>query len=277
MIELGRKQFLTVLREKEIGVYLGETESDAGVLLPRKEVPEGTQVGDTLEVFIYKDSEDRLIATTLPVPFEVGEVACLPVSQVTDIGAFLDWGLVKELFLPFKEQRGKLRPGMQIPVLLYVDKSQRLCATMYIYKHLQKNPPYQKNDRVTGIVYEIKPELGAFLAVDRRYYGMIPKQELYESYRPGDEVSARVLKVRPDGKLDLSARRKAHAQMNEDAEKVWQAILEYDGELPFTDKTDPEIIKRELSLSKNAFKRAVGRLLKEGRIEIWDQAIVRKR
>lgn len=277
MIELGKKQLLRVLREKEMGVYLGEAETDAGVLLPRKEVPKGTVVGSEIEVFIYKDSEDRLIATTLPVPLEVGEVACLPVSQVTEIGAFLDWGLVKELFLPFKEQKGKLRPGMQVPVLLYVDKSQRLCATMHIYRHLQKNPPYQKDDRVTGMVYEVKPELGAFLAVDRRYYGMIPRQEMYESYRPGDEISARVLKVRADGKLDLSARRKAHAQMNEDAEKVWHAILEYDGELPFTDKTDPEIIKRELSLSKNAFKRAVGHLLKEGRIEIWEQSIVRKR
>ena len=184
---------------------------------------------------------------------------------------------MKELFLPFKEQKGKLRPGMQVPVLLYIDKSNRLCATMHIYRHLQSHAPYEKNDRVTGMVYEVKPELGVFIAVDRRYYGMIPAQEVYETYRPGDEVTARVLKIRNDGKLDLSARRKAHAQMNEDAEKVWQAILEYDGELPFTDKTDPAIIKRELSLSKNAFKRAVGHLLKQGRIELWDQSIVRKK
>ncbi len=277
MLELGKKQTLKVLRMKEIGAYVGEDEADAGILLPKKELPEGIEVGSELEVFVYKDSEDRWIATTLPVPFEVGEVACLPVSQVTDIGAFLDWGLVKELFLPFKEQKGKLRPGMQVPVLLYIDKSNRLCATMHIYRHLQSHAPYEKNERVTGMVYEVKPELGVFIAVDRRYYGMIPAQEVYETYRPGDEVTARVLKIRNDGKLDLSARRKAHAQMNEDAEKVWQAILEYDGELPFTDKTDPAIIKRELSLSKNAFKRAVGHLLKQGRIELWDQSIVRKK
>lgn len=276
MIELGKRQTLKVLRVKDMGVYVGEEEGDAGILLPKKEVPEGTGIGSELTVFVYKDSEDRLIATTLEVPMEVGEVACLPVSQVTDIGAFLDWGLMKELFLPFKEQKGKLRPGMRVPVLLYIDKSSRLCATMHIYRHLKMAEGYQKNDRVTGMIYEIKPELGAFVAVDNRYYGMIPKQEIYENYRPGDVLEMRVLKVRSDGKLDLSGRKKAHAQMNEDAELVWRAILEYDGELPFTDKTDPEIIKRELGLSKNAFKRAVGHLLKAGKIELWEQSIVRK-
>ena len=275
-MELGKRQILTVLRIKDMGVYVGENETEPGVLLPRKEVPEGTEIGSQIEVFIYKDSEDRLIATTQFPPLEVGKVACLPVAQVTDIGAFLDWGLLKELFLPFKEQRGKLKPGMWVPVALYVDKSQRLCATMKIYKHLKNDPPYQKNDWVEGMVYEVKPGLGAFIAVDDMYYGMIPEQELYETYEPGDRVKARVLKHRSDGKLDLSGRKKAYAQMDTDAEKVWKAILEYDGELPFNDKADPELIKRELSLSKNAFKRAVGKLLKDGKIEIWNDSIVRK-
>lgn len=275
-MELGKRQTLTVLRETEIGVYLGEIAGEHGVLLPRREVPEGTEQGSQLEVFLYKDSEDRLIATTHFPPLEVGTTAVLPVSQVTGIGAFLDWGLLKELFLPFKEQRGKLRPGMRVPVALYVDKSGRLCATMKIYDHLSVGAPYEKNDRVRGMVYEVKPELGVFVAVDYRYYGMIPKQELYENYRPGEEIEARVLRVRPDGKLDLSARKKAYAQMDEDAEKVWQVILSYDGVLPFTDKADPERIREEVSLSKNAFKRAVGRLLKAGRIEIRGDVIVRK-
>lgn len=275
-MELGKRQTLTVLRETEIGVYLGETPGEHGVLLPRREVPEGTEQGSQLEIFLYKDSEDRLIATTHFPPLEVGTTAVLPVSQVTGIGAFLDWGLLKELFLPFKEQRGKLHPGMKVPVVLYVDKSERLCASMKIYDHLSAGAPYQKNDRVRGMVYEVKPDLGAFVAVDNRYYGMIPKQELYENYRPGEEIEARVLRVRPDGKLDLSARKKAYAQMDEDAEKVWQVILAYDGVLPFTDKADPERIREEVSLSKNAFKRAVGRLLKAGKIEIQGDAIVRK-
>ena len=147
---------------------------------------------------------------------------------------------------------------------------------MKIYKHLKNDPPYQRNDWVEGMVYEVKPGLGAFIAVDDMYYGMIPEQELYETYEPGDRVKARVLKHRSDGKLDLSGRKKAYAQMDSDADKVWKAILEYDGELPFNDKADPELIKRELSLSKNAFKRAVGKLLKEGKIEIWSDSIVRK-
>ncbi len=243
MVELGKVQKLRVLRIKENGVYLGEGEDENGILLPKKEVPEGVDIGCEISVFIYRDSEDRLIATTREPALEVGDVAFLPVSQVTNIGAFLDWGLLKDLFLPFHEQRGKLQPGMRVPVTLYVDKSNRLCATMKIYSRLRHDPPYQKNDWVQGIVYEVKPELGAFVAVDGCYAGMIPRQEIYEPYRPGETVQARVLKVRSDGKMDLTARKKAYAQMEPDAEKVWKAILEYDGELPFNDKSDPLLIK----------------------------------
>ena len=276
MLRLGDWNELKITRFTDHGAYL-----DGGavgeLLMPKAYVTPGLCPGDTVRVFVYLDQQERLVGTTETPLAKVGDFAYLRVAWVNQYGAFLDWGLVKELFLPFKEQKGKLRPGMQVPVLLYIDKSNRLCATMHIYRHLQSHAPYEKNDRVTGMVYEVKPELGVFIAVDRRYYGMIPAQEVYETYRPGDEVTVRVLKIRNDGKLDLSARRKAHAQMNEDAEKVWKAILEYDGELPFTDKTDPAIIKRELSLSKNAFKRAVGHLLKQGRIELWDQSIVRKK
>ena len=194
-------------------------------------------------------------------------------SQVTEIGAFLRWALVKDLFLPFKEQRGKLKEGQQVLVALYVDKSGRLCATMKIYGYLSSDSPYQRNDKVTGTVYQVKDEVGALVAVDNRYYGLIPEQELYSSLRPGDSVEARVLQVRPDGKLDLSNREKAYVQMDQDAERVWQAVLEYDGKLPLHDKSDPEEIKKELQMSKNAFKRAAGRLLKTGRIRITEDGI----
>lgn len=273
---LGRKNQLTILRQKDAGVYLGEAEGAESVLLPRFEVPEGAKIGDLIEVFIYKDSEDRLIATTNFPPLEVGSVANLTVSQVTPIGAFLDWGLLKELFLPFKEQVYKVREGEKIPVILYIDKSKRLCASMKIYSKLSPASGYEKNDKVSGIVYEIKKNIGAYVAVDGRYYGMIPKQELYERIKVGDIISARVLKVRDDGKLDLSGRKKAYAQMDDDSKKVLEVIKSYEGILPFTDKASPEQIKAELGLSKAAFKRACGKLLKEGKITIGIDSIFLK-
>ena len=278
-MEFGRKNHLVVLRKRDNGLYLGESpdRAEEAVLLPASEVPEGLSEGDELEVFLYKDSEDRPIATVKTPPIEVGSAAVLTVSQVTDIGAFLDWGLMKELFLPFKEQTRKVREGERIPVIMYVDRSGRLAASMHIYSRLSPASGYQKNDKVRGLVYEIKKELGAFVAVDGRYFGMIPSQELYERIRVGDEISARVLRVRPDGKLDLSGRKKAYAQMEDDAEKVISVIKSYDGELPFTDKASPEQIKAELGLSKAAFKRAVGRLLKEDRITLGLDSIFLKK
>lgn len=276
MIELGKIQTLVVQREKNFGVYLGEPGDDGhSVLLPKKQVPEGTKTGDELTVFIYKDSEDRLIATTATPKLQAGEVALLPVKEVARIGAFLDMGLEKDLLLPFKEQNHKVIQGEQCLVALYIDKSHRLAATMKVYLYMRADAPYQKDDQITGTIYEINENLGAFVAVDNCYYGMIPKKELYGNYHPGDVVEARVLKVREDGKLDLSPRKKAYMQMDTDAELIFKAIEESGGVLPFTDKADPEVIYRKFQMSKNAFKRAVGRLLKEGRIRITDRTIER--
>ena len=276
MIELGKKQTLKVIRMKDFGVYLGETaESELSVLLPKKQVPEGTKIGDDLEVFIYKDSEDRLIATTGVPKLQVGETAVLEVKEVSKIVAFLDMGLEKDLLLPFKEQNHKVRQGEKCLVALYIDKSQRLAATMRVYAYMSNQSPYKKEDRVTGTVYEIKEELGAFVAVDNQYYGLIPKRELLSSIHEGDVVEARVTKVRDDGKLDLSPKEKAYIQMDADSELVMKVIDEFDGVLPFNDKASPEVIKREFDMSKNAFKRAVGHLLKEGKIKINEKTIER--
>ena len=267
---------MEVVRKKEFGVYLGEKAKDeTAVLLPRKQVPEGTQIGDRIEVFIYKDSEDRLIATTGEPKIQVGEVAVLKVKEVGRIGAFLDMGLEKDLLLPFKEQNHKLQAGEECLVALYLDKSSRLAATMKVYSYMSNQSPYKKDDKVTGTVYEINKDLGAFVAVDNKYYGMIPAKELFGDIREGDVVEARVVKVREDGKLDLSPREKAYLQMDTDSQMVLKVIDEYEGVLPFNDKASPEIIKREFHLSKNAFKRAVGRLLKEGKIKITEKTIER--
>ena len=151
---------------------------------------------------------------------------------------------------------------------LYIDKSSRLCATMKVYHYLQTDSPYAQGDTVTGLVYEISDNFGVFVAVDEKYSGLIPKQEAQGNYKPGDELTCRVTAVREDGKLTLSAKKKAYIQLHEDAESVYEIIQEFEGELPFDDKASPEIIQREFGLSKNAFKRAVGHLLKEKKIEM---------
>ena len=276
MIELGKIQLLVVQREKEFGVYLGEKKEDKNsVLLPKKQVPEGTKVGDSLEVFVYKDSQDRLIATTNRPKLQVGETAVLTVKDVAKIGAFLDMGLEKDLLLPFKEQTHPLRKGEKCLVCLYADKSHRLAATMKVYSHMSNQSPYKAEDWVEGTIYEINENIGAFVAVDNKYYGLIPKKEMYGKYREGDTVKARVMRVREDGKLDLCVRERSYVQMGSDAELVLKVIDEFDGVLPFNDKARPETILREFHMSKNAFKRAVGHLLKEGKIRITEKTIER--
>ncbi len=276
MIELGKRQLLEVVRKKEFGVYLGEGPEDAaGVLLPKKQVPQGTEIGDKLEVYIYKDSEDRFIATTGEAKLQAGEAAVLKVKEVGKIGAFLDMGLEKDLLLPFREQNRRVKAGEECLVALYVDKSNRLAATMNVYPYMSSESPYKKDDKVTGTVYEIKENLGAFVAVDNKYYGLIPAREIFGGITVGDVIEARVVKVREDGKLDLSPREKAYVQIDMDARLVLEAMEEKGGVLPFNDKAAPELIKREFAMSKNAFKRAVGHLLKEGKIKITEKTIER--
>ncbi len=279
MFQLGRKQELFIVKAVDFGVYLGE-EINAGmddrVLLPKKQVPANAQPGDKIEVFLYKDSKDRIIATTSMPTLMVGEVGKLTVSQVTKIGAFLDWGLEKDILLPYKEQTKKVFEGEEILVALYIDKSKRLAATMNVYPYLSKNSEYQKDDMVTGTVYQTSEEFGVFVAVDNCYSALIPKKELFGEVRVGDTIKARVTSVKADGKLDLSIREKAYLQIEKDAEKILAIIDSFDGVLPFTDKANPEVIKRETQMSKNEFKRAVGNLLKNGKIEIKEACIRRK-
>lgn len=276
MLEIGKIQELTIVKKVDFGVYLAESADAAEkVLLPGRQVPKGAKPGDKLEVFLYKDSSDRLISTTARPKLLLGEVAELTVAQTARMGAFLDWGLEKDLFLPFKEQTKKVKEGDRFPAALYVDKSGRLCATMKVYHYLHTDSPYKKDDQVSGYLYEISRQFGAFVAVDGRYSALIPPREMYGELKVGDTVKARVVKVHEDGKLDLSVREKAWLQIEADAEKVMALIDSFDGALPFTDKASPEVIKRELSMSKNEFKRAVGNLLKNGRIEITERAIRR--
>lgn len=274
-MRLGEYQRLKVIKKVEFGVYLAEHEGDEmRVLLPFKQVPENTMVGDEVEVFLYKDSKDRLIATTNQPKLTLGGLAVLKVLEVGKIGAFLDWGLEKDLFLPYKEMTTRLDAGDEVLVTLYIDKSKRLCASMKkLYDLMRTDSPYKKDDIVNGRIYEFGHDFGTFVAVDDCYSAMIPAHEDCSHLRIGDIIEAKVLSVKPDGKLDITMREKAYLQMDADAEKVMSVIEEFAGVLPFTDKASPEVIKRETGLSKNAFKRAVGRLYKERRIEITERAI----
>jgi len=286
MILLGRMQTLRVVKKTDFGVYLSDQGMEPvsfvpekrevvdvpSILLPKSQAKD-LAVGDTAEVFIYKDSEDRPIATTAKPTLTMGNIARLTVKEVTNIGAFLDWGLAKDLFLPFKEQTFRVQKGDSVLVTLYIDKSSRLCATSKVYNALASNSPYKKEDQVSGTVYEIIDAFGAYVAVDDRYSALIPNKELFTTLKPGETIRARVTKVQPDGRLVLSIREKSYLQMDTDCTLVYDALVKAGGFLPYHDKTSPELIKTKFGLSKNAFKRAIGHLQKEGKLLIEDDGI----
>ena len=279
---LGTYVTLKVRSVDEHGAYLylydGGIKDDE-VFLPGSEFAgDDPAPGDDLDVFIYKDSEDRLTATLIRPLITLNNVAFLEVADVTDIGAFLQMGLAKDLFLPFKEQTRRVRPGETIPVALYIDKSERLAATMHLYDYLKKDTEglYKKNDHIRGTVYEVIDSFGAFVIADGSYSAMIPKEQLAKKPAPGDEVYARITSITDDGKLTISLTEKKKIQIRDDAEKIYEQFQTKGSFLPFCDKTSPEIIKREFGMSKAAFKRAIGRLKKQGKIDITDEGIVRR-
>lgn len=274
-IELGKYQELIVTKETDFGVFLNtpDGEDSEKILLPKSQVPEGTQLKDVLNVFVYKDSEDRPIATMLEPDITLGGVARLYVNQVTPIGAFLEWGLSKDLFLPFKEQLYEVKEGDAVLVTLYIDKSERLCASMHVYQALRNDSNYQKDDSVFGRVYEISDNFGVFIAVDDKYSALLPQKEVFETYRINQPVHARVAQIMEDGRLTLSVKKKIPEQMNEDADFIYRCLEQENGFLPFHDKSSPEAIKNRFHMSKNAFKRGIGHLLKEGKITIASDGI----
>ena len=277
MLELCKYNDLKIVRFKDFGALLAEHMNDEKrVLLPRKEIPEDAKTGDTVRVFLYLDSKDRMIATTTEPLITMDRPEVLTVKDVTRIGLFLDWGLPKDLLLPFHEIAGKKRPdaGDEVLVRLYIDKSGRPCASMkHLYEVLSTDSPYQKGDTVKGRIYEFGHDFGTFVAVDDIYTGMIPRHEDMRQHDIGDELELRVTEVKPDGKLALTSRKNAYQELDCDGAKVMSIIDSYAGVLPFTEKASPEVILRETGLSKAAFKRAVGHLYKERKISLGDGKI----
>ena len=274
-MQLGKTNTLVYIQKTDFGIYLSDTlSSEDKVLMPKKWVPADMEIGDPISAFIYKDSKGRLIATTMKPYIELDKIARLKVSAVTNIGAFLDWGLEKELLLPFAQQTKRVKEGQEVLVALYTDKSDRLAATMNIYPYLSLRSPYQIGDEVTGTVYQISDNFGAFVAVDDKYSGLIPKRELTEKVSPTDEIKARVSRIHEDGKLDLDLRKKAYIQMEEDADRLLELIEQNGGRLQIGDKSAPEKIRQLTGMSKNEFKKACGRLYRERKILISDNETV---
>ena len=280
-MRLGYTQTLVAVKKTDFGLFLTDIEKkddknralEDEVLLPKNQVTEDMRVGSEIEVFLYKDSEDRMIATRLVPYIKIGEIKKLKVKEVNKIGAFLDWGLPKDLLLPFKEQIYDIKSGDEILVTVYIDLSDRLCATMDLYSRLSLLPPYQRDDMVKGTVYQVHEQFGAYVAVDNKYSALVPKKELHCELKPGDEIEARVLEVKEDGKLDLSLRQKAYVQMDVDSALILDKLKQAGGSLPYQDKSSADEIKEEFNLSKAAFKRAIGRLYKERMIVIEKDGI----
>ncbi len=272
MIEIGKSQNLKITNFTSFGAYLdaGTGVRHDNILLPIKQLPEDSKEGDELEVFVYRDSQERLIATRKKPLAQLGELAYLKVTAKTQIGAFLDIGLERGLLLPFHEQKFPIQVGKGYLVKVYLDKSQRLSATTEIYEYLSAESPYQKNDKVAGTVYSVNLDMGAFVAVDNKYMGLIPVNEYFSELREGDQVEARVIRVREDGKLDLSPRDPSYIQMDKDTLKILQGIKNHEGFLALNDKSSPLEIQSRLHLSKAAFKRALGKLLKENKVTQTD-------
>lgn len=270
MIKVGKRQKMTIANFAAVGAYLDaktEDEKD-NILLPNNEL-EGRELeaGDEVDVLIYRDSEDRLIATFRKTEALVGTVAKLKVNDINeDLGAFLNWGLNKDLFLPNSQIEGDIEIGQEVLVGVYEDSKERLSATMKIYSYLLPNNDYKKNDMVTGTVYRINDEIGVFVAVDDRYFGLIPKSECYKSYNIGDVVETRVIRVREDGKLDLAEKALAYMQMGEDSQLILEKMKLLKGQFRFTDSSSPESIRDYFGISKKAFKRAMGSLLKAEKV-----------
>jgi len=271
MFEIGRRNDLEVKRLTEIGAYLASEEGD--ILLPTKYVPEGLRAGDRISVFIYRDSEDRLIATTLEPKAEVGEFAVMQVRDTGSVGAFLDWGLEKDLLVPFSEQPRPMQKGEKYLVRVYLDRSDRIAASAKIGRFLERNDiKLRAGQEVQLIFYEFS-ELGAKVIIDGRYAGLLFKNELFGKYEPGTTGIGYVKKIRDDGKIDVTMRKGGTQDLSGGRESFLRVLGERGGFLPVGDKTSPEVIYELFGMSKKSFKTIIGNLYKKGIIDITKDGV----
>lgn len=274
MLKVGQLNKLEVLRGTSVGFYLGDDENN-DVLLPHKHIPENLNVGDEVEVFLYRDSEDRIIATTLEPLIKLNEFACLQVSAATRIGAFLDWGLEKDLFVPFREQNQKLREGDYTVVYLYLDtETDRLVGSCRLNRHFEfENIELKEGEEVNLLILD-KTDLGYNVAVNHKYRGLIYENEIFQRVAWGDTTKGFVKVVREDGKIDITLQKQGFENINEpNAQKILETLKANCGSLDLSDKSDSADIQGRLEMSKKAFKRAIGSLYKQKLIVIEPEGI----
>lgn len=272
-IKLGKYNQLEVVKEVDFGVYLNGDE-DGEILLPKRYVPEGTKPGDILNVFIYLDMEERLVATTLQPYVQVGEFACLEVAWVNQFGAFLNWGLMKDLFVPFREQKMKMQKGKRYVVYVHLDEeSYRIVASVKVEHFLStEKPDYQPGQEVEVLVWQ-RTELGYKVIVENKFSGMLYHNEIFQPLEVGMRLTAFIKQVRPDGKIDLVLQKAGARKVDDFSEVLWQYIKDNDGFTPLNDKTDAEVIYHTFGVSKKTFKKAVGDLYKKRRIVLEEDGI----
>lgn len=266
---LGRTATLRILRFGSPGAFLG-AEREEDVLLIGSEIPEGAKEGDEIEVFLYLDSEGRPLATTAVPKVEIGEVAFLEVTELTQFGAFVDWGMPKELLVPFAEQTANMEVGKRYPIGLYLDSTGRLAGTMRVTEMLDakrrgEKVTWELDEWVEGEAWRNEPSIGLFVIVERAYVGLVPSSEPHSLAR-GEAAKFRVSNILPDNKIELSLRGHAHEELENDARAILAAL----GQQAISEKASPDEIRQRFGISRKAFKRAVGRLLKERAITIDD-------
>ena len=272
-VKLGKYNQLEVVKTVDFGVYLNG-DDDGEILLPSRYVPEGCKPGDVLNVFIYLDNEERLVATTLEPYVQVGEFACLEVAWVNEYGAFLDWGLMKDLFVPFREQKMKMQKGHRYVVHAHVDEdSYRIMASAKVERYLSKeHPEYQPGDEVEVMVW-LKTDLGYKVIVDNQFSGLVYQKEIFKPLEPGMRMQAFIRQVREDGKIDLTLQKDGLQKVGDFAEILLQYIKDNGGHTPLNDKSAAEEIYDTFGVSKKTFKKAVGDLYKKRLIVLVEGGI----
>lgn len=273
MLALGKMNRLTVKKQVKFGFYL-DAQSWGEILLPNNVAPTGLEIGTELDVFLYLDSEDQLIATTERPKVKVGEVAMLEVVATTKVGAFVNWGLKKDLLVPFSEQQIPLKQGQKYLVYCYVDNSNRIVASTKLDRHLHKTPaPYQPGDKVDVVISE-QTDIGYKAVVNHQHWGVLYTNEVFKPLRRGDRMPAYIVKVRDDGKIDLRLNASTFKQAQDLTDKILYKLSQNDGKLALTDKSSPELIYATFGVSKKAFKQAIGSLYKDKKIVISEHGIV---
>lgn len=273
MLNLGVKNTLRVLRGTSVGMYLGDAEGN-DVLLPKKYIPDDLIVGDDIEVFIYKDSEDRVIATTLEPKVKLNEFAYLQVMAVTGIGAFLEWGLEKDLFVPFKEQNRKLATGDWTAVYVYLDEeTERLVGSCKVNKFFEKeNIDLNVGDEVELFVFE-ETNMGMNVVINNKYKGLVYENEIFQRIKLGSYTKGYIKNIREDNRIDVSLQKQGYANIEPNAEKIMEKLKANNGFLDITDKSDANYVMYQLEMSKKTFKKAIGGLYKQRLIRIEDDGI----